>query len=356
MAGQVSIRQRAKATLRVTLLPLIRRLRLPFDVMLPRIEALEREVASLRMVASNLQGTSDNLSRTWLRTQNEVARVADILVTEQTLQERLGAFEQRLQNDLRERSRGNEILRLLLDRVEPVHRETLFQRPGSGTGTGGQEPCKILQPQILEPEKLAAARASGKLLLNVGCAHFVDPNYINVDLRELAGVDVIADPGALPFEAASVDEISSTHFVDHFPQQDFQHRLLPHWRSVLKPGGRFRVVTPDGEAMLAAITQGSYSFGDFRQTVFGPQNCSNDFHYNLFTPESSRSDNKRSGFRSSGHTRSRSPQRTVLRIRAYRAPSHGGRSDELRNPCWTRSFTQMCRRRIGRCCLPKGWL
>ena len=297
MAGQVSIRQRVKATLRVALMPVVRRLRLPFDVMLPRIEALEREVGSIRLAVSNLRGTTDNLSRTWLRTQNEVARLADILVTEQTLQQRLLAVEQRLQNDLEERRRVNETLRFLLDRVEFAHREMLFERRrGSGYQALGQEQRKILEPRIQVPEKVAAARASGKLLLNIGCGHVVDPRYINVDMRDRPGVDVIADPGALPFEAASVDEISSRRFVEHFPQHDFEHRLLPHWRSLLKPGGRFRVVTPDGEAMLAAITQGSYSFGDFREFLFGRQNCGEDFRCNLFTPESLRQITQEAGF------------------------------------------------------------
>ena len=295
MAGQLSLRQRVRGTLRLMLLPLLRRLHLPFDVMLPRIEALEREVASLRVAASNLQGTTDNLSRTWLRTENEVARLADILVTEPMLQERLVTLEQRLQIGPGEHKRVQEILRLFLDRVEVDHRAALSP-PGLGAQTLGDEQRKLREPRILEPEKIAAARASGRLILNIGCEHFVDPHCVNVGARELPGVDMIADAGALPFEEATVDEISSRHFVQHFPEQDFKHRLLPHWLSVLKPGGRFRVVTPDGEAMLAAITQGSYSFQEFRDVVFGRQNCGGDFHYNLFTPESLRQLMEDAGF------------------------------------------------------------
>jgi SAM-dependent methyltransferase len=295
MAGQVSLRQRVKGTLRVMLLPLLRRLQLPFDVMLPRIEAVEREVASLRAAASKLQGTTDNLSRTWLRTENEVARLADILVTEPMLQERLVTLEQRLQIGSGEQKRIDEILRLFLDRVELDRREALSP-PGSGAGALDDEHRKLREPQILEPEKIAAARASGRLILNIGCEQFIDPHCVNVGTRELPGVDMIADAGALPFGEATVDEISSRHFVQHFPQQDFKHRLLPHWRSVLKPGGRFRVVTPDGEAMLAAITQGSYSFQEFRDILFGRQNCGGDFHYNLFTPQSLRQLMEEAGF------------------------------------------------------------
>jgi hypothetical protein len=259
---------------------------LPFDVLLPRIEAFEREVGSLRVALSNLRGTTDNLSRTWLRTQNEVARLTDI-VSEQAVQQRLLAVEQRLQNDLEERRRVNETLRFLLDRVEFAHREMLFERGrASGYQALGQAQRKILEPRSAVSEKIAAAQASGKLLLNIGCGQVIDPDYINIDMRDRPGVDLIADPGALPFDPASVDEISCRHIVEQFPQHDFEHRLLPHWRSLLKPGGRFRVVSPDGEAMLFAVTQGSYSFGDLRDFLFGRQNCDEDFHCNLFTPES----------------------------------------------------------------------
>jgi hypothetical protein len=83
-----------------------------------------------------------------------------------------------------------------------------------------------------------------------------------------------------------VDEIYSAHLVEHFPQEEMRRRLLPHWCRMLKPGGRLRAVTPDGEAMLAGLAQGSLAFEDFRDVLFGAQDYEGDFHYNLFTPDS----------------------------------------------------------------------
>src|SRR5262249_32508943 len=64
MVVPAKMRQRVKSFLRPVLSPLLWRLRLPFDVMLPRIEHLERRSSSLPN--SDLRETVDNLTRTWL--------------------------------------------------------------------------------------------------------------------------------------------------------------------------------------------------------------------------------------------------------------------------------------------------
>ena len=142
-----------------------------------------------------------------------------------------------------------------------------------------------MEPKIVALEKVAAARRSG-LKLNLGCGHLPLEEYVNVDWRELPGVDVVADVGDLPFLEGEVQEISSAHLLEHFPQELLRRRLLPVWRDLLMPGGVFRAVVPDGEAMLAGISAGNYPFSDFREVLFGAQEYDGDFHFNLFTPDS----------------------------------------------------------------------
>src|SRR5262245_30933931 len=74
MGVRAGVRQWVKVALRPVASPLLWRLRLPFDVMLPRIEILERRIGS--MPDSALRETVDNLTRTWLRLENEVARLS----------------------------------------------------------------------------------------------------------------------------------------------------------------------------------------------------------------------------------------------------------------------------------------
>jgi len=174
------------------------------------------------------------------------------------------------------------------ERIEFVRCEMLFEMKYGKRAFGAPgtyEELDRAEPRIISLKKLAAARKSG-LRLNLGCGHLPLSGYVNVDRRELPGVDIVADVTDLPFAEREVQEIFSAHLLEHFPQEMLRRRLLPIWHSLLMPGGTFRAVVPDGEAMLAGITAGNYSFSDFREVLFGAQDYDGDFHFNLFTPGS----------------------------------------------------------------------
>jgi SAM-dependent methyltransferase len=104
-------------------------------------------------------------------------------------------------------------------------------------------------------------------------------------LRELPGVDIVASVNALPFDPGTVDEISYAHLLEHFPQEQLLRQLLPRWFKLLKPGGRFRAVVPDGAEMMRTVGAGTLAWADFHEVLFGAQDYDGDSHYNLFTPE-----------------------------------------------------------------------
>jgi predicted SAM-dependent methyltransferase len=122
--------------------------------------------------------------------------------------------------------------------------------------------------------------------LNLGCGHLPLEGYVNVDMRKLPGVDVVAPLDAMPFESQSVDEIFSAHVLEHFPQAALERQLLPYWYSLLTPGGVFRSVVPDVDAMIDQYRDGSISFENLREVVYGGQEYEGDFHHTAFTPES----------------------------------------------------------------------
>lgn len=319
MSFSLQVRQRVKAALgpieRAVVRPLGSPLRRRYDRLRARVEDLEQRVASPAVTRTdptvdNLSGAVDNLTRTWLRLQNEVSRLASsvpevskaqvspLIAKADNLEVRLQSAERQLQEDIEGRGRRvDDTIRFLLDRVEFVRKELLFElRYGARDEAPSHNSRREVEPRILSPEKVAAARTAGALRLNLGCGHIPEAGYINVDMRELPNVDVLAEASALPFEPGTVDEIYSAHLVEHFPQQELQRSLLPHWRSLLKRGGCIRAITPDAEAMLAGVTQGSYSFEDFRDVLFGGQDYEGDFHYNLFTPDSFRRTVEDAGF------------------------------------------------------------
>lgn len=92
-------------------------------------------------------------------------------------------------------------------------------------------------------------RKIGKVgLLNVGCGAYPKEHYINLDYHWLPGVDICWDltQGRLPLRDESIDGAFSEHCIDCIPHSAFL-RTIREIHRVLKPGGVFRLVLPDGE-------------------------------------------------------------------------------------------------------------
>ena len=87
--------------------------------------------------------------------------------------------------------------------------------------------------------------------LNVGCGMWPDPAFINLDWHWKPGVDLCWDltRGPLPLADASIQGVYSDHCLDCIPHAHFKRQLREILR-VLKPGGVFRLVLPDGELYL----------------------------------------------------------------------------------------------------------
>lgn len=167
----------------------------------------------------------------------------------------------------------------LLTRVETLRAEMMHELR-YGTPAGGA-PGRIESRIVNE-----AAVAVAELRLNIGAGHIALPGFVNVDLRELPGIDVVAAVDDLPFEAGSVAEIFSSHMLEHFPELELRRHLLPYWRGLLAAGGTFRAVVPDLEAMSKAYAGGSMPFETLRSVTYGGQEYEGDFHFTGFTPDS----------------------------------------------------------------------
>src|SRR3954451_20321730 len=100
-------------------------------------------------------------------------------------------------------------------------------------------------PRLLNTEKLV--RMGAEIRLNVGCGSKPLPEYLNVDERELNGVDRIADARALPFKVGDLTEIYAAHVIEHFTDAELKETLLPSWYGLLKTGGVLRITVPDAE-------------------------------------------------------------------------------------------------------------
>ena len=169
-------------------------------------------------------------------------------------------------------------------------------RYGERKSSEHKESAFAVDQKILNPEKIKMLKENKKLRLNLGAGHVCKPDYINVDVRELPGIDVVANITDLPFDENSLDEVFSSHVLEHFPEEMLKRKLLPYLFKLIKPKGCFRAVVPDGYAMLLAAAKKEIPFSDFREVTFGLQEYDGDFHYTMFSTYSLTALLKNAGF------------------------------------------------------------
>lgn len=179
----------------------------------------------------------------------------------------------------------NSELRKIEERMEFIRSENMYEMQAllhkAQIKIDSTQP--FIDSEILNPDKLSEMRGSG-LRINIGCGHIQPEGFLNVDGRALPGVDIVSEATAIPLNEGEVEEIFSSHLIEHFSRHILERALLPHWRSLLKSGGVLTTIAPDGAAMLDALHTGEMSFEDFREVLFGGQDYNGDFHYNLIRP------------------------------------------------------------------------
>jgi hypothetical protein len=169
-------------------------------------------------------------------------------------------------------------------RIELIRAETLLELRYGREGTAATD--AVADPHVVDETKVGAALDAGSVRLNLGCGHLPIDGYLNVDSRELPGVDVVAGVDQLPFDKGQVTEIFSAHMLEHFPRELLVRRLLPYWFELLAPGGELRAVVPDGRAHVEGYTRGDVPESVFQSIVYGGQEYEGDFHFSLFNADS----------------------------------------------------------------------
>jgi predicted SAM-dependent methyltransferase len=96
--------------------------------------------------------------------------------------------------------------------------------------------------------------------LNWGCGAHVAPGWINSDIKDEAGVDLVADiRQGLPLETGSVDYAVSIHALPEFAYPELV-QVLEELRRVLRPGGTLRLGLPDLRRGIDAYLAGDEDY------------------------------------------------------------------------------------------------
>jgi glycosyltransferase involved in cell wall biosynthesis/predicted SAM-dependent methyltransferase len=179
----------------------------------------------------------------------------------------------------------------VLQRKQEMLALNLRERVGGAGDAAGP-----VEPRIVDAERVRRMTDGGKGRINVGCGEKPLPDYVNVDMRQGEGVDVVADASQLPFEPASLGEIASFHLVEHFREQQLRQTILPHWRTLLRPEGTLRIVCPNWEAMIERLQAGEMPYRVFKTLTFGLQDYDGDDHFAMYTPASLEEAMRAAGF------------------------------------------------------------
>ena len=92
--------------------------------------------------------------------------------------------------------------------------------------------------------------------LNLGCGNDIRDGYVNVDFRQVPGVDRVVDLSLFPwpFETGSCDQVLMLDFLEHFPYASTGAILMECYR-VLSSDGQLVIQVPDAEILGAVLSR-----------------------------------------------------------------------------------------------------
>jgi len=120
--------------------------------------------------------------------------------------------------------------------------------------------------------------------LNLGCDAEILKGYVNVDIREVPGCDLLADVTKLSILAGIIDEIRVSHVVEHVPKA-LLSKVVIEWNRVLKMGGMLNVYCPNAQQIAQDYVEGLIDCEKFSRLLFGNQAHPQDLHYTSFDKE-----------------------------------------------------------------------
>ena len=92
--------------------------------------------------------------------------------------------------------------------------------------------------------------------LDIGCGEHPREGYIGVDMRALAGVEIVCNAWEILkyVPAHSIEAIYSRHMLEHLTRRQGE-QALKAWRAALIPGGCLEILVPDIEFHVRQLNE-----------------------------------------------------------------------------------------------------
>ena len=120
--------------------------------------------------------------------------------------------------------------------------------------------------------------------LNIGAGEYPLSGFINMDVYEFPGVELICNAIKLPMEDNSLDEIFMGHSLEHNTMSEAR-KILKECLRVLKPLGKIGIVVPEKDLTPKHMIKGS----DFPEQPYRA-------HHSYWTLKMLREEVKKAGF------------------------------------------------------------
>lgn len=133
--------------------------------------------------------------------------------------------------------------------------------------------------------------------LHLGCGNKILKGFINVDVREMEGVDLIDDVSKLKsITNNSVDLIYACHVLEHFGRHEYMS-VLKRWYEVLNDGGILRISVPNFSEIVNQYNKNK-DLPKLIGLLYGGQTYEQNYHYYAWDFESIEKDLISIGFKS----------------------------------------------------------
>jgi SAM-dependent methyltransferase len=96
-------------------------------------------------------------------------------------------------------------------------------------------------PVYTNPKAPPLPQPKGELSLWIGGGGLHLPGFVNIDLAETEGVNLLANASRLPFQSNCCDSIACPALLEHVTDPE---RIISEMLRVLKPGGEIHAVVP----------------------------------------------------------------------------------------------------------------
>jgi len=132
--------------------------------------------------------------------------------------------------------------------------------------------------------------------LHLGCASKIINEFVNVDIREMEGVDVVDNIITLEkFQNETASLIYVSHVLEHTGRFEYMN-VLKKWYEILKKGGILRIAVPDFEQVVNHYNK-NRDLSLLRGFLWGGQTYEQNYHYMGWDFDSLKTDLEKVGFK-----------------------------------------------------------